>query len=219
MQIKCSECQKPINIPDDKLPRDRAVTLGCPYCKAKIKVDRHLRPAAPQPAEPKSEDLDASTLVVSEEDEDEELKIYDEHDQIALVLDEFHKEKWAGELGKLGFKIEYAKSPEQAVHKMKFTQYHLAVLHENFGGATLDNSPIYQSLREMPMTFRRKIFVALVGKHLKSLSNMQAYQYSVNLAVNEKDMDKISLILKKSIGENETFYKVFKETLHALGKA
>ncbi len=214
MQIKCSECQKPINIPDDKLPKDRAFTLGCPYCKAKIKVDQH-----PRPAEPKSDDLETSTMIVSEEDEDEELKIYDESDRIALVLDEFHKEKWVDELGKLGFKIEYAKSPEQAAHKMKFTQYHLVVLHENFGGASLDNSPLYQSLCEMPMTFRRRIFVALAGKHFKSLNNMQAFQYSVNVVVNEKDMDKISLILKKSIAENDMFYKIFKETLHELGKA
>ena len=36
--------------------------------------------------------------------------------------------------------------------------------------------------------------------------------------MNEKDMNKVGDILKKAISENEIFYKVFKETLHSMGK-
>jgi hypothetical protein len=70
----------------------------------------------------------------------------------------------------------------------------------------------------MPMTSRRKIFVALVGGNFKSTNSMQAFQHSVNLVVNEKDMGNIPLILKKTISANEAFYKVFKEILRDLGK-
>jgi len=74
-------------------------------------------------------------------------------------------------------------------------------------------------LIEMPMETRRKIFFALIGANFKSLNNMQAFQNSANVVINQKDIAKLSDILKKSISENEIFYKVYKETLLAMGKA
>ena len=47
---------------------------------------------------------------------------------------------------------------------------------------------------------------------------MQAFSYSVNLVINEKDLDKLARVLKKAISEHEMFYKVFKESLQAMGK-
>jgi hypothetical protein len=92
-------------------------------------------------------------------------------------------------------------------------------LNENFGNVALDESPIYQTMIEMPMVTRRNIFFALVGANFKSLNNMQAYQKSANVVINEKDLEKLGDILKKSISENEIFYKVYKETLNAMGKS
>ncbi len=228
MQIKCTGCSKPITIPDDKLPKDKVVFLNCPFCKTKIKVDQHLQPATPdqgttprpagaQPADTQNEVVDAFSMVSSDEDE-EEAKIYDEDDQLALILDDANKAAWTKYLTEMGYKIEYSKSPEKAVHKMKFTQFQLVVLHESFGGTSLEESPFYQTVREMPMTTRRRIFVALVGKNFKSTNNMQAFQYSVNLVVNEKDLGKAPQILKRAISDNDAFYKIFRETLKTLGK-
>lgn len=227
MQIKCTGCSKPLSIPDDKLPKDKVVFLNCPFCKTKIKVDQHLQPpppeqgtASPRPASApdlKNEVVDAFSIISSDEDE-EEVKIYDEGDQLALILDDTNKAAWTKYLTEMGYKIEYSKSPEKAVHKMKFTQFHVVVLHENFGGIMLEESPFYQSIRDMPMTTRRRIFVALVGKNFKSTNNMQAFQHSVNLVVNEKDLGKAPQILKRAISDNDAFYKIFRETLKALGK-
>jgi len=74
-------------------------------------------------------------------------------------------------------------------------------------------------LTQMPMVTRRNIFVALMGSNFKTLNNMQAFQKSVNVVINEKDLGKMEDVLKKSVSENEIFYKVFKETLHSMGKA
>ena len=49
---------------------------------------------------------------------------------------------------------------------------------------------------EMPMVTRRNIFFALVGTNFKSLNNMQAYQKSANVVINEKDFEKLEDILK-----------------------
>ena len=226
MQVTCNVCQRSMNIPDEKLPKDQAFSITCPGCKTKIKVDQHLKPKESEPASPpvleeKEETVDTASMVVSQEEfeDDEDLVIYDENDQLALVLDDNNKEIWTKALEDKEFKIQYARSPEHAVHKMKFTHFHFVALNENFGNVALEENPFYKTLIEMPMVIRRNIFFALVGTNFKSLNNMQAFQKSTNVVINEKDLDKLGDILKKSISENEIFYKVYKETLHAMGKA
>ncbi|QPJ65112.1 MAG: hypothetical protein G3M78_06800 [Candidatus Nitrohelix vancouverensis] len=215
MQITCNECQKNINIPDEKLPKGQAFNITCPGCKAKVRVDQHLKAKA----EPAEEPVSAAKMAVLDDFADEEeLVIYDEGDELALIMDDKNKDVWTQTLQEKDYKLQYAKSPEQGVYKMKFTKFHLVALHEKFGGVSLDESAIYQSIIELPMELRRNIFVALVGKDFKTLSDMQAYQYSVNVVVNEKDLGKLGDILKKSIGEFEMMYKVYKETLKSLGK-
>ena len=223
MQVECNECQRSMNIPDEKLPKDQTFSITCPGCKNKIKVDQHLKTQeSPTSAAPKPEEvLDAPSMVVEHEDyeDDDELVIYEEGDQLALVLDEKNQSAWTEALESRDYKIQYAKSPEHAVHKMKFTHFHFIALSENYGNKGLDNNPVYQTLIKMPMVTRRNIFFALLGTNFKTLKNMQAFQKSANVVINEKDLDKLGDVLKKSITENEIFYKVFKETLHSMGKA
>jgi hypothetical protein len=225
MQVTCSACQRSMNIPDEKLPKDHAFSITCPECKTKFKVDQHLKtkerePVPPSPQE-KEKIADTANKAVNPEEfeDDEDLVIYDENDQIALVLDDLNKDAWTKALEEKNFKIQYARSPEYAVHKMKFIHFHFIALNENFGNVDLDESPIYQKMIEMPMVTRRNIFFALVGANFKSLNNMQAYQKSANVVINDKDLEKLGDILKKSISENEIFYKVYKETLNAMGKS
>jgi len=214
MQVECSSCSKEINIPDNKIPQDQAFSLTCPGCKTKMRVDQHLKPSS-DPAK----SLDAASLVVDEEfEDDEEIEIYDEHDKIALILDRQNDDLWDTALTELDYKLQRAKSPEHAVHKLRFNQYHVVVLHEKYGDSSLKTSPLYEYIREMPMHTRRKTFVAIVGENSKTLDNMEALAYSVNLVINQKDIDQLETILKKSIGDNDTFYKVYRETMTALGK-
>lgn len=215
MQVNCSSCAKEINIPDDKVPQGQAFSLTCPGCKAKMRVDQHLK-SAPSNS---TGSLDAASLVVDEEfDDDEEIEIYDEHDKIALILDRKNEDQWTEALTELEYKLQGAKSPEHAVHKLRFNQYHVVAFHEKYGDTDLKTSPLYEYIRDMPMHTRRKTFVAIVGDNFKTLDNMEALAYSVNLVINQKDMDQLETILKKSIGDNDIFYKVYRETMTALGK-
>lgn len=225
MQFTCNACHRSMNIPDEKLPKDHAFSITCPECKTKFKVDQHLNPKesapVPPPLKGKEETVVTASMVVNpkEFEDDEDLVIYDKNDQIALVLDDNNKDLWIKALEEKNFKIQYARSPEYAVHKMKFTHFHFVALNENFGNVALDENPIYQTMIKMPMVTRRNIFFALVGTNFKSLNNMQAYQKSANLVINEKDLEKLGGILKKTISENEIFYKVYKETLNAIQKS
>jgi len=215
MQVECPNCAKELNIPDSKIPQGQAFNLACPSCKTKMRVDHHLKPPEPDPGA-----LDAASMIVDEEfeDDEEEIEIYDEHDQIALILDRKNDDLWTAALTELEYKLQRAKSPEHAVHKLRFNQYHVIAIHEKFGDTTLETSPLYEFIRDMSMNTRRKTFVALVGENFKTLDNMEALAYSVNLVINQKDLDQLETILKKSIGDNDNFYKVYRETMNALGK-
>ena len=223
MQITCSSCSREINIPDDKVPQGQAFNLTCPGCKTKMRVDQHLQPPQPAPGfggEEEGVALDAASMLMDQEfdDDDEAFEIYDEHDKIALILDKKNHDLWTTALTELEYKLQSAKSPEHAVHKLKFNQYHVVAFHEKFGDTALETSPLYEYIREMPMDTRRKTFVALVGDKFKTLDNMEALANSVNLVINQNEMDQLETILKKSTGENDNFYKVYRETMTALGK-
>jgi len=62
------------------------------------------------------------------------------------------------------------------------------------------------------------MFLALMSEQFKSLDEMMAFSMSTNVVVNPKDLDKLLGILKKSIGDNAKFYKVFMDTLVGVGK-
>ncbi|MFQ5481421.1 MAG: zinc-ribbon domain-containing protein [Nitrospinaceae bacterium] len=232
MDISCTSCHKTIKIPDQKVPKDQAFSLTCPSCKNKFRVDQHLQPPEPEsppqtaddtaqtgPEEEGESEVDTYLLVTQEEfDDDDVLEIYDEGDRIALILDYENEEFWIETLAQMDYKLQTAKSPEHGVHKLKFTEFDLFILHESFSQTDLKESPVYKYLLEMPMSQRRKVFVVLVGKNFKSTSSMEAYALSVNVVINEKDFDKVQGILKRTMTEHDNFYKVFKDSLKAYGK-
>jgi hypothetical protein len=52
-----------------------------------------------------------------------------------------------------------------------------------------------------------------MGDQFKTMDNMMAFAMSANAIVNKKDLDKLPVILKKAISDNERFYKVFMDTM------
>lgn len=52
MKIKCSGCAKVLVIPDERLPRDKAIAFPCPACSAMIKIDLRAPAAGREPAPP-----------------------------------------------------------------------------------------------------------------------------------------------------------------------
>ncbi|CAI2716886.1 zinc-ribbon domain-containing protein [Nitrospina watsonii] len=215
MQVTCSQCSKAINIPDEKVPKDQAFNLTCPACKTKNRIDQHLKPEEPE----EDDAMDTMLMVTDEAFEDEETPpIYEEGDKVALIMSPQNYDALGEALTALGYKLETSKTPEHGAHKLKFFHYHVVVFHERFGCDSLEESSLYKYVLNMPMSTRRKTFIALVGAEFKSTDNMEAFAYSVNQVINEKDMDKLDVILKKGISDNEIFYRIYRETMDVLGK-
>jgi hypothetical protein len=92
------------------------------------------------------------------------------------------------------------------------------IVDEQFqGGSALDNDVLH-ALQLMPMSARRYVFVALLGRTYKTFDNMMAFSRSVNVVVNLNDLPHLPAILRKGITENNEFYRTFREVLAEVGK-
>lgn len=229
MKVNCNHCGKKLNIPDEKIPDDKVVTISCPACKNKINIDKQTAMekngqsssvATDEQEKPVEKDQEAEIEIIDPSKYlDEVLEIPEEGAKRALVCDIVYQDKISTALKELDYHTKTVTSVNEAIGRMKFTEYDLVILSEDFAGSNLANNNVLKYIQPMPMSIRRKMFVALLGKDFQTMDNMKAFSLSTNIVINFKDIDKLSAILKKSISENDGFYKVFNETLISIGKA
>jgi hypothetical protein len=200
MEIFCETCKTRLKIPDEKLPKDKVVNIPCPKCNGNISLD---------------------TRTLSEETSDETMvEFFEDDEKTALICDDnqSNQEILISALKELGYRVSVGTDPKDVLEKMRFTHYDVIVLNEEFGGGPPSENPVLSHIQPMPIVTRRNIFFTLIGKQYTTLDNMMAFSKSANLVINQKDLFHIKNILRKSISDNDRFYKVFKETLKALGK-
>jgi CheY-like chemotaxis protein len=121
-------------------------------------------------------------------------------------------------LDQLGFTMYAAKSAEEAVERLRRDPFEVAVIDEQFQGSSGLDNEVLQALQTMPMSIRRYMFVALLGRTYKTFDNMLAFSRSVNVVVNLNDLPHLPAILRKGITENNEFYRTFREMLAEVGK-
>ncbi|MDI6729890.1 MAG: response regulator [Thermodesulfovibrionales bacterium] len=151
---------------------------------------------------------------------DPEIEEYGEGFKTALICDDNAETQSAinSALKELNYKIDISTNSTDTLEKVRFNQYDVIVLNENFAGSSPENNEVLKFFQTMPMVSRRHVFLALIGQNLKTLDNMTAFSKSVNVVINKSDISNLTNILKKSIDDNDRFYKVYKETLRKLGK-
>ena len=123
------------------------------------------------------------------------------------------REKISSALRLMGYQITQPDSIKDAVKNMRFHIYDVVVVNENFDTENPDTNIVLNSLANLNVGTRRQIFVALLSGRFRSMDNMTAFNKSVNVIINMKNIDDISGILKRSIADNTAFYHVFKEAM------
>ncbi len=223
MDVTCSQCNKTLRIPDEKVPQDQIVKIACPACGNKITIDTRST-AGKKPEQGKTPPADQGAGQESAEEldygDDTSLGFYEEGTKLALVLDSDldRKEQIRGAVEAIEYRFVDSPSTRDAISKMRFHMFDLVILADGFDGQPLEYSPIVNSINHVPMSVRRKTFMALLGDRFQTMDNMKAFAMSANLVINPGDMDKLSGILKKALAENERFYKVFMDTLRETGR-
>ncbi|MFH1080541.1 MAG: hypothetical protein V1766_09845 [Pseudomonadota bacterium] len=151
---------------------------------------------------------------------DKPFDFVDVEGETALVCesDPSIREKISEAMKLLDYMITEAASAKDALKKMRFHTYDVVVLNEHFDTDSPDQNDVLQYLEGLPMGIRREMFVALVSERFRSMDNMAAFNKSVNLIINTKNIDDVETILKGGVSENAAFYRVFKETLKKMGK-
>jgi len=209
MDVTCDSCGAAFKIPDEKLPPNQVVSITCPKCKGKIKVDTKKPDKGIVSGETNEFEQDSSPL-----------ELFEEGTRLALVLhgDEGQVNNISSVLEELSYKPIVAPSAQDAMGKLRLHHFDLIILSDGFDGQNLEGSPVTHYLNHLSMSVRRKIFLVLVSDKFKTMDNMTALTLSANLVINPADLSKLRLILNKAIPDHEKFYKIFMDTLKEAGK-
>ncbi len=209
MDVTCDSCGAAFKIPDEKLPPNQVVSIACPKCKGKIKVDTR-----------KSDKDIVSSEIEELEQDSSPLELFEEGTRLALVLngDDKQVNDISSVLEKLKYKPIVAPSAQDGMGKLRLHHFALIILSDGFDGQNLEGSPVTHYLNHLSMSVRRKIFLVLLSDKFNTMDNMMAFMLSANLVINPADLSKLRLILNKAIPDHEKFYKIFMDTLKEAGK-
>jgi len=232
MEVTCVQCKSRFNIPDDKVPKGKVVKLNCPKCKGTITLGSEAPepPAkAEEPEEPRLTMMNPAAGKKAPEESygyedftnDQALDFFEEGIKLALIMPNstMNEDRLRAGLEIIGYKCIPTPNTRDAIGKLRFHHFDLIILADGFDNQPLDHSVIVNYLNRLPMSVRRKVFLSLISDSFKTMDNMMAFAMSANVVINSKDIEKLHLILKKAISENERFYKVFFDTLVETGRA
>ena len=214
MNIICQNCQSKFKIPDEKIPDGRRTTVPCPKCKGKISIGEKIGAATDRVSFVEANSgngYDAG---------DKPFDFIEEEGLTALVCESnplvLNTITQALEL--MEYQITKADSARDALKRMRYHNYDLFVVNENFDTENPESNGVLLYLERLSMAVRRNMFVALVSERFRTMDNMLALNKSVNLIINIKNVEDIGKILSRGITDNEFFYRVFKSTLKEVGR-
>ena len=229
MNVVCEKCRSKFQIPSQKVPKGQEFSVICPKCSSKVSVDtRFDKPlstketAAPS-AKPKPipnntiiEEVDSSTYDASEKPFD----FVEEGAETALLCepDPAIRSKIITALYNMGYHTTAPQTYKDTLKQMRFHVFDMVVLNERFGTRDPDMNSVLKYLDRLSMSIRRNIFLALITDRFRTMDNMAAFNKSVNLIINLKNINEIEKILRRGLADKKAFYRVFKESLIKTGR-
>jgi len=118
----------------------------------------------------------------------------------------------------MDYHITDAKNTRDAVTNMRYHVYDLILIDESFDTDDPDRNGVLSYLERLSMSVRRNIVVVLLSNRYRTMDNMMAFNKSVNMILNVKNVNDIEKILVGRMTDNDFFFRVYKDTLKKLGK-
>ncbi|MCB2181740.1 MAG: hypothetical protein KQH63_06935 [Desulfobulbaceae bacterium] len=140
--------------------------------------------------------------------------------QIALVLmqEGENKIRVKEAFEELGYLVESSGTPREAIEKMKIINVTSVVLQPDFEAKGLADSTFHEHMKWLPMSQRRQIFYVLIGPQFHTLYDLEALVESANLVVNERDIGKLPVILRKGFQDYDNLFGPYIAFLEKYGK-
>jgi len=229
MNMVCEKCQSKFQIPSQKVPKGQAFSVICPKCSNKVSVDpradiplsakeKAAPSAKPKPIPNKTiiEEVDSSAYDASEKPFD----FVEQGVETALLCepDPAIRSKIITALYNMGYHTTAPQTYKDTLKQMRFHVFDMVVLNESFGTRDPDMNSVLKYLDRLNMSIRRNIFLALITTRFRTMDNMAAFNKSVNLIINLKNINEIEKILRRGLADNKAFYSVFKESLIKTGR-
>jgi predicted Zn finger-like uncharacterized protein len=115
------------------------------------------------------------------------------------------------------YHVTEALSTRDALKQMRYHDYDLIIVNENFDTANPDTNGVLMYLSRMPINIRRNVFVAMISRRFKTLDYMMAFVKSVNLIINERNIPEFETVLQRGIADTDILYKTLKDSLKRAG--
>jgi len=204
MEIVCEGCGSRYRIEDDKIPRDRSVTVACKKCSERIIVGPREEERQPQvPSCAPSPDLereigmecfapDASTAI-----------LYSSDFQTLVQMEKG--------LSDLGYEVRTVQGGEDFAVRMRHHTYDLVLLHQ--AGADPDGplKSILSAASTLPAETRRSCLMALVHVGGSRYDHLQAFLQGVDLTISPFELADLGVILSEARERKSARYRVFNE--------
>lgn len=240
MKTTCPQCAKQLKLNAKfeeslaQLQPGQVLRVKCPQCAHILALDATLLDGAPAaedaggaPKSPpasggqkgvKPPDPPDTRWLWSEDVEDRE--VVEEVPMALLLMPEMKKgrKEIIEAIEDIGYRVEMAKSAEEAIEKIQFVNYASVILHTSFEEDCLARGRFHQFFRMMEMARRRFIFYVLVGPEFKTCYDLQALAYSANVVVNDNEIPRLSVVLHKAIPEYEELFGPIMEEMRIQGK-
>ncbi len=205
MNIICPECRSRLRVSDEKVPELEGAILACPKCGGRVPVTgSDIREESVDGVPEGAAGYDASQ------------KPFDfleagSRTAIVCTTDAAVKPALMEAMEEMGYHVTEAKDARDALRNMWYHAYHMVLLDERFDTQNPEQNRVLAYLEGLNMAMRREMVVALISRSLRTLDEMGAFQKSVNLIVNVKNLPELSRILRLAVQEHDAFYHVFKE--------
>ena len=215
MDIVCQSCQGKFKIADGKIPAGKSASVKCPRCNARINIQ--ARDEAMVDADAAFDDL----FDFAEEEGDgydaaeKPFDFIEEEGKSALVCesDPLIRQKMRPSLDILEYHITEVANSREALKKMRYHTYDLIIVNEYFDTQDPDANPLLIYLERLLMDVRRNIYVTMLTSRFRTMDYMIAFQKSVNLVLNIRNIDDFDKIIQRGMADYGLFYKVYKDAL------
>lgn len=128
------------------------------------------------------------------------------------------KEKITQALTDMNYHVTESDTDREALKNMRFHTYDLVVIDEKFAMESQGINEVLSYLQNISAAARRNTLVTLLSDNYRTMDNMVAFNKSVNLIINKKNVDDFAAIIKRGLDDNKAFYNVFRESLKKTGR-
>ncbi|MDR2946551.1 MAG: hypothetical protein LBV79_07400 [Candidatus Adiutrix sp.] len=138
----------------------------------------------------------------------------DGHSKALVVYDDEQiGEALAAKLEALGFEATVAVNLRDAAKHLKFASFDIALVQEDYYGASLVSNHLLKSIQNLDSQTRRAMRVVLISPTMTTLDDLLAFSLSFDAVVNKADLETIDRILMSVMARAKKFYAVYREIL------